>query len=681
MCSPLATSRVGVLSDLKRQIKVTLEVLPNPDPEFRFKISWPPDYDTLLGMSHSRIGVTGKEPIGDPPAQNDGIDSLADQAMLTGRVLLVSKGGTGKTVILQRLAKRALIQGFVPILIEMRLWDARSADEKWRAQGSSMWARVDFLLRELVTPPINLTFFDSLPPDTKRLLLIDGLNEVPLRVSDEIVSAIDEFCEYNPDSGVVLTDRLTRRILPRTERWRLATILPFTQEQIQQHLLNPTSPRNHLDLGTRELLTTAYFFNSFLKSGKTRFDDYFKNHVKLTELEMKNVGRAALNAYTQQSTRTFDINKFAKVTGNTALQKLRDAGVLIENGSNGAFDHHLKHDYLVANLIAKDSALWGRDVFDSISFRANSFDVFALTLELINSRNEADRFVRSVYDWNQYGAAYAVADTFVNQADGVVARITDEMLTVLLAMLGERRWDIIASTAERVTDCLRLFPLSVVSPFLESLERAEVCDAVKTTESSNAWFCQWRDLFLRVDGGSVEDSTLALIENDDSVLGWTCANMLKRMRLSLKQLEYLRAHTSIGVETNPTIRWRVVHVLGSFPDEANAICLLSSLASDPDKWVRFGAIRSLIEMAATSSEELRTKVFDGVVKQVETIIKETGTVHEFSRAILIRKDKAPDGWTMDVARVILEIRDKVDSIEARDRWEKLAYEVKKNYGL
>ena len=90
-------------------------------------------------------------------------------------------------------------------------------------------------------------------------------------------------------------------------------------------------------------------------------------------------------------------------------------------------------------------------------------------------------------------------------------------------------------------------------------------------------------------------------------LGWTIANVLKRLKLSSSEQWHLRKHVR---DRAVAVRWRLAHVLGSFPTLNNFDVLKNLLTGDPDAWVRYGAVRSLVEMAARGSASIRKRVFE-----------------------------------------------------------------------
>ena len=176
------------------------------------------------------------------------------------------------------------------------------------------------------------------------------------------------------------------------------------------------------------------------------------------------------------------------------------------------------------------------------------------------------------------------------------SHVSEQMLCIMLAVLAERRWDIIQTTAQRAEDALRLFPLPVHEPFTQAADLEEVFRVITARDFEQPQFVMWRNLFTKRPTERVEDQEIELISDDDSVIGWTVANVLKRCKVNRIQQTRLR---EISAAASPTVRWRVAHALGSHPSSTNMNYLASLVTADPDGWVRYGAIRSLVEMAAS----------------------------------------------------------------------------------
>lgn len=133
--------------------------------------------------------------------------------------------------------------------------------------------------------------------------------------------------------------------------------------------------------------------------------------------------------------RTFSIARFRAIAGGELANRLIDRQVVLTDGDLAFFRHHLFHDLLVARVVAYDQALWSDDVLDAITFDANAFDAVALVLVQLVDAGSADRFLVEVYDWNLYGAAYALARR--NRLRSIA--VSDATELAIVAMLAERR--------------------------------------------------------------------------------------------------------------------------------------------------------------------------------------------------------------------------------------------------
>ena len=109
---------------------------------------------------------------------------------------------------------------------------------------------------------------------------------------------------------------------------------------------------------------------------------------------------------------------------------------MIVNEDQAYFDHHLYHDYLAARHVAAHLELWNDTHFDAITFGASSFDTIALVLQQLDLE-QTDIFLKRVYDWNPYAAAYALSDTENSTT-------TPETLFVISAMLADRLDDLLS---------------------------------------------------------------------------------------------------------------------------------------------------------------------------------------------------------------------------------------------
>ena len=117
-----------------------------------------------------------------------------------GHVLLVGAPGAGKSTALVRLlleeAERALVEGgeaLIPVLVELRYWN-----------GSVLGVIREFLLKHKWL--VEEREIEQLLLDERLLLLVDGLNELPLK--GNALAAVERFRKLYSDVRMVWTSRV-----------------------------------------------------------------------------------------------------------------------------------------------------------------------------------------------------------------------------------------------------------------------------------------------------------------------------------------------------------------------------------------------------------------------------------------------------------------------------------------
>jgi hypothetical protein len=614
-----------------------------PKPEFSFVVAWPSDYEHLFADIYE--DETDEE-------------AILDEALRVGRVLLHGEGGTGKSTIVRRLFRRALDHDVLPVLVDMRRWDA-TATAAWEESRGNDSLRIDLLLR-VGEPSTNAAQLMRSDPDRRPVLMVDGLNEAPAPIPDAVLSTLDAFARRNPHAGVLITDRLVRRRLP-SESWSVASIV---RAQLPGGEAQPP--------GDSSLTRVAFFLDLILHegsestSGSRAFREYLDRHAGLRGKELLRVAHAAYEAYRSAGARTFPLRDFRATAGGASTVRLLEAGTLVRSDGIAYFRHHLFHDFLAGLWLAGSRRRWRSSIFDSLTFGASSFDVLSLALEEIERPDDADALLRSVYDWNYYGSAYALSK---GRALGTIAA-TDSMEVALLAMLAERRWDPLLATAQRVEDALRLFPGSLAGQFLSARDLDEVIEIVEGA-SLAAPFEQWRALFTTPPGAAIADELVEELTSSESLMGWTTANVLKRVQLTTHQRGYVR---ELLLQTDSEIvRWRAAHVLGSVPERDTAKALFEALG-DRDQWVRYGAVRSLVEVAVRD-DHLRGEVLSRLRDEITELVKDPKVIGEFERAILLRDP--PHDWIVAVAPIIEELWGGAETLDEQDHWRQVALRVRR----
>ncbi|HEV3155620.1 MAG TPA: hypothetical protein VGZ02_17575 [Candidatus Baltobacteraceae bacterium] len=181
--------RSSVRDYLKKKSEPPLE------PAFSNAIAWSGSYEDLFRAKYA--------------TESSDITDLVTRAMIHGRVILSSRGGAAKTVILRRLAEQILSDTVIPTIIDLRNWTQKNYDE-WSALENSD-VRMDYLFSSVGLTGFSTRALDILPANVRRLIFVDGLNEVTSPIGQQIISVVDDFVRYAINTGAVIADRLVRR--------------------------------------------------------------------------------------------------------------------------------------------------------------------------------------------------------------------------------------------------------------------------------------------------------------------------------------------------------------------------------------------------------------------------------------------------------------------------------------
>ena len=644
---------------LHRAIRKEALTFRDLDPPFNLQLGWSEAYDGIFGGRFEEVTEYPK---------------LFDHLARNGRVLIVGPGGGAKSVLLGRVGKAAARRGYLPVVANLKNWTAKDYDE-WR-QLETYIQKVDFLLMRFATPQLRASDLDVLGLRAICLVMVDGLNEVTANVGSEMLNALDDLVRFSVRTRVVVNDRLSRRQLKNPERWELGLVLPLTDHEILKHLRNKPGMLEFWNTATpsaRMLLRTPYFFDGFLRHGGVKSSraeelrDYFSRHA-VGPNDLPRIAEAAYAVY-ETGSRTFEFVRFRDIAGTELTDRLKASGAIVTEGDLAYFDHHLKHDFLAAFHLESHSELWGPDSFNRITFMASSFDTVVLAMEEL-PRESTDRFIRALYDWNIYGAGYALSE---GRHDNVSA----EMSTVVHAMFAERRWDLIQASAKAASDVLHQLVTQLSKRLLEAATLDDVLDIIRRAPGDADWFFVWRNLFTAPVGSAATEDDLNYLVEPDSVMGWTSANVLRRKTLAPDQVEFVRNTLRIGAE--PVIRWRAAHVLGRLPSEENVAVLADSLNDDSPE-VKYGATRSLIEIAAQAGGRLAGEVFRRLAVAAKALAPYRNVVSEFRRALIVIPQGAPQGWTQLALPAVSAFQQATAERTSREEWDRTMESLVSAYG-
>ncbi|SDT08905.1 HEAT repeat domain-containing protein [Bradyrhizobium canariense] len=646
------------LQILSKAARRELANLPDEKPTFALRLGWSHNYDDLFAGIHSETDE----------------NALLNKLLEKGKVVIAGRGGGGKTHLLYRTMKRATAAEFIPIFIDLKKWSGADYErwKDWTAADLSEGA--SFLIERFSSPKVSPLELDWLPPTAKKVLVVDGLNELSANVGQQILYALNEISTDQVQTYVIVADRLVRRQLPSERSWALSTILPFSEAQIRSYFGDKFQATND-----SRMLEIPFFLNAAIKGdlvpgGRAGISSSFlRRHSGLTDDQVELLARFAFDAYLQNKARTFEFAQLLQSTGPDIANAILNARI-VEKLDDGLayFSHHLVHDYLVARYLAEQaSTAWTRQTLNAVSFDRSSFDVVALVLRLQKGQ-QASLFLRTLYDWDLYAAGYAMAEADT-QGDGP----TREMRALIFAMLAEKRFDVVMATRQRANDALLIYQSPDAIPYRAATDLQRVFDAIRMVDSTEHWFNEWRRLFLKPLGSPLDDESLDLILDTDSVRGWTIANVAKRTHLSPDQQSRLRG---LLTQDEAVVRWRAAHALGSFPTHANFGALIRALDQDLEADVRYGAIRSLVEMASYSDVELRNVIATEVERRADRISVDNRVATELARALLIDLQKAPQDWLQTVKTISRSMFQSTEDPTNRDLWRSVSSKAEALYG-
>ncbi len=173
-----------VVDEARRSVAQVADSLSLPEPRFELELRWARDYEELLGG----IGEMSEE------------SAVLREAWNRGRVLLHADGGAGKTTLLHRLFLDAR-QEAIPILVDLRRWRSRQLRE-WEQHWTESALILDLILSNLGSPPLPRNRLAEVAIDSRVLILVDGLNDIPPDAARSLLKALDDFAQQHPSAAV-----------------------------------------------------------------------------------------------------------------------------------------------------------------------------------------------------------------------------------------------------------------------------------------------------------------------------------------------------------------------------------------------------------------------------------------------------------------------------------------------
>jgi nucleoside phosphorylase len=648
------------LDSLKHQLSRLINPAAVGAPSFDVRLSVASSYDDLLSGRFTAMNLTPSE---------------VEESFKERRLLIHSAGGTGKTAVMARIAEAAIGNGKIVFFLDLKT-------------GSSSATLPDNFtidnLFDLFSVDGNVgDFRRALTVASEVLLMIDGLNEVSGPMSKAILSQTEKLLLDHPILTAIVADRMN----PRTDyRFVRGTVVPLSGTEIQRVLpAGTTIPSNDAE---RQLLATPFFLDLQLSlwesldsratpqsvlARREMFMSYFTDSAKLGESELNSLAAGAFSAYEKYQGRTFENDWWRSINPTNVCDRLDEAGITIETVTSVGerkrmFRHQLIHDFLtgyyVANLGRKG---WTSDVFDAATFKTNSAEPISFAAELLNEK--ADEFLIQVYDWS-----YRIADRCIGDLQRFLVHspVSRDLEIALLVKNAEKKFDVFEYTSNASDSSLNETAL------LEALElkRAEsIDDVLKFVENfspSTEPFQEWKQLFLLRPNTVISEEQLLWLDWGP-IIGWTAANTFRRIQLTEENLVRVRMMYHIALKNDQgTLRWRIVHLLGRYPSDENVALLQHVIINDKYDWARYGAIRSLMEIATLSDQNIRTKVISELRRALPTI-KSALVIREIRRTCLVVA--AAPTWYQAIRDLAVEASRLPEAEAERDAWVELLDEI------
>jgi len=604
-----------------------------------------------------------------------GIDALLPND-LHPHVALIGGGGTGKSTVARRLLRSIKNAGMIPQLFEMGKYVSGTVVELAAPNWAELTPEIrreteEQVLKKMLAattaPHHSLAELRRLGDEQQLVCVVDGVNEVPPTEQTLLLNLLKRLDPERP-TYIVATARLGVR--DAFAGFAFASVDRLTLEQVKdavdsRHGLNTF---DGLDPNLQQILRRPFFLSLATKvdrlEGILDWSGFFERFFQ----ERLGLGRERLDAIASGAFASLDevgvlkTAEFRDRVGQMEYDHLVGADVVTDKG----FEHELWRDYLAARHLSAHPPLWDEDSFDRVTVKGQSFESLPLTLQQIPDVALRDEFLKEVYDWNVTGVVECLENA--NRGDDAPTR---GLRIAIVAMIAEKQFDRHWHTRTRTIAQLREQRREEARRFVGLGSRDELVEAVRHERVNDPWFERWFEIFSLPDGSSVSDEVVRSIADADAVIGWTSANSLKRFNLTPGQLLQLAEifHGANGRNAR-VVRWRVVHALGNFPTDATVPLLAHAVERDDSyMWVRYGAVRSLLEGAATHPGHPRTSALEALRNALPAVRGAPPIDRErILREVLVcaRIRTAGAGWREAAAPVLLAAVDLADQQQQSD---------------
>jgi hypothetical protein len=596
---------------------------------------------------------------------------LIAECLAMRRIILHGPAGAGKSVLLRRAALHGLDSGAaIPVLLDLSHWKPGHSQAIGEISESVDARRQQFaVMARTSVVPINPSMFEQLLELGEVILFVDGLNEVASQATSfTILNAIDAYLQQHPLSlSSLVADRARHDGTTDLTPWAELELRPLPQDTVEAVLSAHFSAEVCAAISDADkvLLGRPFFLEQAISTGRpalgsaeSSLERFYTHQERLTKDDLDRLSTLAFEMY-RNSTRTATPSFAKKWLSDATADRLVADGTLVKSTNDEIqFDHQLKNDFLAARFLARHEEEWNSDSFNRVTFSANSTELLLAALRMLASRPTGDRFLKAVYNWHWL---YAVKTIGVS-TDRVGTLYSKEVEVWLACCAAQKVLDPLIWTSEATKAMLQGLPNSIFRRAATVQSAEDIIQLSHAIDSDEEWFLQWRrTLGVGLDHSRREED-LQLLGGGDPVMGWAVSNAAKRWTLDEADLRQLRAIYRSTSDTD--IRWRIVHTLGSFKLPANADLLFEALDNERGEWVRYGAIRSLVELAIEGNDDERTHVLEAL--RVRLGVLTSRLQLKLGEAVFV--SHPPEGWAEAVGPLLREAASRQQLLVDVDRW-------------
>jgi hypothetical protein len=546
-------------------------------------------------------------------------------------------GGLGKSILLKKIITDFTSkdsEGF-HIYLNVKDWQAnRTNDIK---KNTTFDVKVEHLLMGFQSPFTA----KQLETSERKYIYLDGANEF---ADSELRRSVLDLLNYMSrqfGATVIVTSRYLDSEL---KGWISYIINKIDSVTLSKLLTDKFGTVGKLTQKNLDYLSIPFFLNIALLNSSPdikSYSDFIYTHTLKNipdakkEAVLDELSKLAFDNYFTPERFRFSESDINILAADLCVQD----EILRQREDHFAFEHHLIYEFFVANQLSKSSNFWNRNTYDVASLdNKMSFELMQMTLEKMPSEQDGEKLLLSLYDWSFYATLHCL--WYVDRQD----KYPEQLAKALILLLSEKLYDRFMHTRNQVVKYLeRLYNKfniiglsgSFNSDNILTLSNEKAAEAYRIIINQNApsflgsAYEEWYTFFSR-EFLTLEENDLKQIKHESSIRGWSTANVIRRHTYSDKNELQLR--TMLEFTEDNIIKWRIVHAMGQCRENDSVEALMNTLINYPYKWVKYGAIRSLMEIVIfgldlESASTLLHRIFEVFKTHTfdETVIEEFRT--------------------------------------------------------